>query len=569
MAAIDRALDLSARRELFNRWPENEDPAGRDWVGCRQPWREPEPDEKSLPQRTENFLALMRDTRKALISAHSKVNDSTSVELVDTATTAALDPASLGSTVAPSSEAEGAQFLGHTELVGGNRSEGWEALQVQARAAVHTGAFVYTHRTLDRLGVDSVKKYMQSECNARFVDLSAVSPWPQLSLAFAQAFKEGLWTVRSLILDGNDLGSDAEAWHAWCDAIREHPGLQHLSLRHTNLDDAGAEMLAKALHRHAVLFTIDLGLNRIGDEGVTALADSVGDSHVIMEVNVAGCDASEECCAGLHAVLEQNLERFRSTHGREPRTLHELRKARAEAAGTAVSQPLAADALGLTQGFPDIGSGEVAASTLPPGCEVSTCRRNDTFFAKQPDPSFEADVKAGGADVVFFDASDEPSNGIVAELLARIDAGWRYTAIDREELIELRYRIDDMKAHRRMERDRAEEVLSRVTDLRAAWAAKLQPLAERALELKEALAIEVEESKTALQKQIQVKMQLKGEQEELEEEVEDSGHTRLTAQKLDSGLKMRHREVVEQIEDAQQRLDDVEKETERLEKDTI
>merc|ERR1712232_273051 len=93
-------------------------------------------------------------------------------------------------------------------------------------------------------------------------------------------------------------------------------GLQQLSLRNTNLDDSTACIVAEALDRHSVLFFVDLGLNRIGDKGVSAIADAAGNSNVLLEVNVGGTDATPETCAGLSAVLERNGEQFRSRGGR-------------------------------------------------------------------------------------------------------------------------------------------------------------------------------------------------------------------------------------------------------------
>eukprot|EP00928_Gymnodinium_smaydae_P084348 TRINITY_DN67627_c0_g1_i1.p1 TRINITY_DN67627_c0_g1~~TRINITY_DN67627_c0_g1_i1.p1 ORF type:complete len:497 (-),score=156.49 TRINITY_DN67627_c0_g1_i1:67-1557(-) len=436
------------------------------------------------------------------------------------------------------------------------------------------------HGSLARAGkvknqTPKVAKQLAEDCRARFVDLSALGHWQLVSRGVAAAFRDGLRTVRQLTLDGNDLGGgDVEAFETWCEAIREHPGLQHLSLRNAGLSDGAATSLAAALRRHSVLFSVDLGLNRIGDPGAAAIIDAVGDSYSIYEVLLPGCDVSRELLEGLAAVLERNVERLRGRGGHFAQ-LRDLRRARAEAAG-------AFGAAGGT-GQADRSAETMEATVLPAGtlaAVVGMPTRGTTFFESTPRslgeealavPDAAASVSTaalaeddddddGG---VYFDAPGR-SAPILAELSARIDAGWRHSTADREWLLELRQRIDDLLAHRRQERQRAEEVLERVVRAQRSETEHLRAAEDRIIRLREELALQVEATKCILARNLKEKVSLREAEGELRPELQERGCSELSAKTLESGLKLRSREVWEEVSELQKVLQRFETETERL-----
>jgi len=92
----------------------------------------------------------------------------------------------------------------------------------------------------------------------------------------------------------------------------------------------------------------------------------------------------------------------------------------------------------------------------PPQKVVAAADHGTTFF--DVDTGVDKDEKQ-----VFFDAGE----GICKELSLRCDAGWRYNAADREELLELRGRIEDLKVNRQQENARAEEILETIARAQA------------------------------------------------------------------------------------------------------
>eukprot|EP00448_Togula_jolla_P016661 CAMPEP_0170570596 /NCGR_PEP_ID=MMETSP0224-20130122/1198_1 /TAXON_ID=285029 /ORGANISM="Togula jolla, Strain CCCM 725" /LENGTH=492 /DNA_ID=CAMNT_0010892891 /DNA_START=108 /DNA_END=1582 /DNA_ORIENTATION=- len=422
------------------------------------------------------------------------------------------------------------------------RSECWEALQAQIRVAEKTGSFVFAHRILDDLTAVSLSHYLRHDCSARFIDLSYLGRWREVAVAAALAVKHALRGARSLILDGNEIATCAETLEAWCSAVEAHPGIQQLSLRGTGLDDKSVSLLAEALRQHSVLFWIDLGLNRVGDRGISVLTDAVADSSVLLEVNAVGTDASEAVLAQLASALEHNGKQFRGRGGRA-KVLSDLKMARAEAMSKAMS----------SAELQPVGGPEVAVRMAHSPAFVEAAGKP---AEAQAVVAFGADVEGApaGSSEIFFDAG----KGITEELSRRCEASWRYSAADQERLCELRRTISDALAHRQQERDRAEEVLTRLVTTQCSFNEKLAPHAHRILELKTELAEEVEDTKHMLQGNIRLKLELQAVQEELELTRRQSGHCELNAKSLDSGLKNRNREVAEDVERLQHLLHSVE-----------
>jgi len=295
------------------------------------------------------------------------------------------------------------------------------------------------------------------------------------------------------------------------------------------------------LRSHSVLFSVDIGLNRIGEAGAAMLFDAVRENRLLLEVNCDGCDAAHEMGESLTAALVPNIERFQTCGGGGGvRPLLHLKRARAEAV-TALSV--------LTPTTPCEGG--AAASAAGAAAGTPPAWRD----AEGPRPA--------SPDGVFCDADE----ALDAELNARCEAGWRYSAVDREILHDLRGRVRDLKALRRHEREHGDEVLERVVAVQRGFRERLIPTEERIIRLKEALAGDVEATKGALQRNIQQKIALKAAEQELEEVQRESCINQLGAQKLESSLKLKNREVAEEVDCVQREVHFIEENIERLKAD--
>jgi hypothetical protein len=165
----------------------------------------------------------------------------------------------------------------------------------------------------------------------------------------------------------------------------------------------------------------------------------------------------------------------------------------------------------------------------------------------RPVPSGEWNEEADG---VFYDAGSGPS----VELNNRCDAGWRYTAIDREALLDVRKLTSDIKACRKLEKSQGDDALERVVSIQQQFREMAQPVEEHIIRLKEELAHEIELTKHALKDRIQHNLILQAAEEELEQVEQESTCHNLNKQKLENLLKWQNREVQEQVEHLQAEL---------------
>jgi len=445
------------------------------------------------------------------------------------------------------------------------RSECWEALQVQIKAAADSNSFVLSHRQLDGAGAAELVHYLRDLCSSRFVDLSCLGRWPTISVAVAGAVRSSLRTLRALTLDGNDVGSCGEALDAWCSAIEEHPGLQSLSLRDCGFRDDGVVQLSNALRGHLALFSVDLSFNRIGDRGVEALTGALTDNRILLELPVEGTDASPGALNTLEAVLERNRGRFEGQGGCA-KLLQGLRRARAEAVTSlwkgrartpAVMQPKT-----RRDAFRDVAYYE--GDTRPLTAAVDVAGDRLVWLPVVPTVEEQVDAEeADGADGVIFEAGV----GITKELALRCEAGWRYTATDAEGLRELQTMIGDLKTRRRQERERAEEGHGRLTELQRSFQKRTAPIEGQIIALKEELAASIQENQCAYQARMNLQMTLKSGQEELQDALHEREISAANAQQLMLSHKMRHQEVDEESQRLQAQVTRMEEDVERLERE--
>jgi len=424
------------------------------------------------------------------------------------------------------------------------RSECWESLLVQIKGAESTGIFVFASRELDGVGAVELARYLRDVCRARWVDLSRLGRWPDVSLAAAGALRHGLRALRSLALDGNDVGGCPRALEAWCEAVEEHPGLQRLSLRDTGFTNASASRLAAALREHSVLFSVDLSSNRIGDAGVEALTGAVTENRVLLELGVEDTDATAAARNTLEAVLERNRGRFEGQGGCA-KLLQGLRRARAEAATALAHAAARTPAVGgaLTRNGDFALAMDASARHLSTAVDVGEGRFVCLPLVPTEDEALRAEAE-NEPDGVFFDAGE----GISQELRMRCEAGWRYTASQAEALGSWLKAVGDLKSERRHARDRTEEVHGRIAEAQRAFRERAMPVESKIIELKEQLAAEVEATKLLLQEKIRHSITLKGAEAELETAQHERRLLAETVQKREHGLKLRHREVAEEVQ---------------------
>ncbi|CAE8630587.1 unnamed protein product [Polarella glacialis] len=327
-------------------------------------------------------------------------------------------------------------------------------------------------------------------------------------------------------------------FESWCAALQEHPGLQHISLRETNLKDDAAFSLARVLKENFVLFSLDLSSNRISDSGVEALTESLSENLVLLELGVEGTDSGESARAELSKVLEQNRGSY-SGRGDVLELIRNSRRARAEAVTAEVQlsksiaeSPSKSVCSAASRSRLDAFALQAAASDLARGASFFL-RPEDEEEARTRKMPSAAEIAADG---VWFDAGD--GRDLLKELTLRLEAGWRYTAADQEEMLMLRERAVGMKAVRVLERERAEEASKRIAAEQYEFRQRATPTEQRIQELREALADHAEDMRPVRHKQLQLMLDRRAAQDELLLEREEFGHAALNVQRLESALKM-------------------------------
>jgi len=393
-----------------------------------------------------------------------------------------------------------------------------DQLRGQARVAELTHSFIFAHRDLGSLAESALAAYLRDECQAKFVDISSLGGWPEAALSVAAAVRHGMRAARSLTMSDNDIGTRPDVLDAWCLALEEHPGLQHLSLRGAQLGDAGVRRISSVLRNSSVLISVDLSFNRIGEEGAAALEEAAKGNGVLLEISVDDdTELGKSISTRLARALASNVER-RSGLGGGVHALHELRRARARAVD-ALCGPRALQARAHVGGD---GSDSAPQGVAGP-------------------PSLSP---------IIFDERDD----ISSDLLRRAEAHWRYSATEQETLRGLHQKIVELKQQSKLERELCEETFPRITELQREFRRKVEPIEAEIFRRKEELAVEVKATQELLAITIKQKVALSNATEELADMQRDKELVALEAQRLDSGLKLRNREVAEEVQDLQRSL---------------
>eukprot|EP00435_Cladocopium_sp_Y103_P073655 s200_g44.t1 len=458
------------------------------------------------------------------------------------------------------------------------RSECWEAFLVQAKAAQATQCFVFSHRRLDCVASSALINYLQEECEARFADLSFLKKWYKVDADAAMALQRGLRKLRSLSLDGNVVDTEL-----WCQALQAHPGLQHLSLQKTHLDDMDATRLAEVLRTQSLLFSLDLSSNEISDLGASALLKALEENFVLLELCLEGTDTSEEMRNSVNLLLERNRCKY---HGRRPisELLRSLRRAQAEAVTCQVQMSQDVDEIAS-----QVPSCATSRRTSPrpsrPGTATSRgaltpaagdLSRGEGIFCdpeleEEEEEQEEATDEQEMADAVWFDADD--GRRLLAELNLRCEAGWRYSAADQEELrgtrawnrehlparfllqdatsswmVAFRDMIKELQALRWRERQRHEAALKRLAEAQRRFNMQTSPFETSMFEIQQQIEAVSLEVKTSHEQRMTRQAELETAQKEWEVEQEELLQTQLGFQRVNNSLRLRHQEIGEALQ---------------------
>lgn len=429
---------------------------------------------------------------------------------------------------------QGSDATGSTSYTG---TVAWDELERLKISAAATGCFTFAHRPLEGHAISPLVSYLRDECRSKFVDLSGIGNWPEASIAVAGAVRNGMRSARSLLIDGNDIGTNAAVLDAWCTALHAHPGLQHVSLRNCNLRDDGAQRVAAVLHESSVLFSVDLGWNRFGDAGAQYLSDALNENYVLLELCLDGAEVSDIHLADIGLLLGRNGAKLK---GGVQATLHDLKRAR-------------------NQAISSMGFARPVDHKAPhrPQCTHETS-------AVIHDPFAPRDEVAAAVDKVWFDVTDP---GICEELLRRAEADWKYNATDQELIRGLHQKIMDLKVQRSREREYAEEKLSKIAEQHQTYRKHLKPIEDRLYMLKEQLADEIEQTKKILKDNIALKTELGRAKKEQEDECRARDLIKTEGRMLENSLTKQRREVTGSIEGLQRELYALQRSVEGTEKD--
>ena len=111
-------------------------------------------------------------------------------------------------------------------------------------------------------------------------------------------------SLTSLNLGDNRIGDDGAK--ALATALKNNTSLTSLNLLGNRIGDDGAKALATALETNTSLTSLELGFNRIGADGATALATALKNNTSLTSLNLLNNDIGDEGANALAAALKTN-----------------------------------------------------------------------------------------------------------------------------------------------------------------------------------------------------------------------------------------------------------------------
>ncbi|NXY82921.1 LRC45 protein, partial [Alcedo cyanopectus] len=116
-------------------------------------------------------------------------------------------------------------------------------------------------------------------------------------------------SIRSLILEWNNLGVWEESFSFFCQGLGANKFLQRLDLRNNQINHHGAEELAVALKQNASLQELDLRWNNIGLLGGRALLNCLHSNKTLKRLELAGNNVPSDILKAVEQAMDHNQDR--------------------------------------------------------------------------------------------------------------------------------------------------------------------------------------------------------------------------------------------------------------------
>ncbi|XP_065550138.1 leucine-rich repeat-containing protein 45 isoform X3 [Lathamus discolor] len=116
-------------------------------------------------------------------------------------------------------------------------------------------------------------------------------------------------SIRSLILEWNNLGMWEEGFSSFCQGLGANSFLQRLDLRSNQINHQGAGELAMALKQNASLQELDLRWNNIGLLGGRALLNCLHSNKTLKRLELAGNNVPSDILKAVEQAMNHNQDR--------------------------------------------------------------------------------------------------------------------------------------------------------------------------------------------------------------------------------------------------------------------
>ncbi|NXU53908.1 LRC45 protein, partial [Turnix velox] len=116
-------------------------------------------------------------------------------------------------------------------------------------------------------------------------------------------------SIRSLVLEWNNLGVWEEAFSFFCQGLAANSVLQRLDLRNNQIDHQGAAELAMALKQNITLQELDLRWNNIGLLGGRALLNCLHSNRTLRRLELAGNNVPSDILKAVEQAMNHNQDR--------------------------------------------------------------------------------------------------------------------------------------------------------------------------------------------------------------------------------------------------------------------
>ncbi|XP_008939182.1 PREDICTED: leucine-rich repeat-containing protein 45, partial [Merops nubicus] len=147
-----------------------------------------------------------------------------------------------------------------------------------------------------------------SNTTVKFLDLKGNSLRAMGAEALGRLLRQNK-SIRSLILEWNDLGVWEESFSFFCQGLGANETLQRLDLRNNQINHQGAGELAAALRHNASLQELDLRWNNIGLLGGRALLNCLHSNKTLKRLELAGNNVPSDILKAVEQAMDHNQDR--------------------------------------------------------------------------------------------------------------------------------------------------------------------------------------------------------------------------------------------------------------------